>query len=58
MTGGNLLLTVVIIIALTAVFSPFLFGALHESGRLRMPRKKSKTFRQFPTLPDLDDGEE
>jgi hypothetical protein len=36
-------------------FLPYLFGALKESGRLQVPRRRSSTFRQFPTFPTDDD---
>lgn len=42
-------------IALVIISLQFLFGALKESGRIHLPRRKSSAFRQFPTFPD---GEE
>jgi hypothetical protein len=43
-------------IALVIISLQFLFGALKESGRLKLPRR-NKTFRQYPTFP-VQGGEE
>lgn len=50
MSNGEILLTIVVGISLGAIVAPFLFGALKESGRLKIPGRRSK-FRQFPTFP-------
>lgn len=43
-------------IVLVVIAIPYLFGALKESGRIHMPRRKSSAFRRYPTFPA--DGEE
>lgn len=46
-----------IILALIAIFGPFLFGALSTAARIRRAKRKARTFRQFPTF-FVDDGED
>jgi hypothetical protein len=48
MSDGDLLLTIVGIIATLLFLSQWLLPALKESGRLQMPRRKSSSFKQFP----------
>jgi hypothetical protein len=56
MSDGNILVTIVLVIAILAIFAPFLAGSANDRGYLK-PRRRAKTFRQFPTMP-VQGGEE
>lgn len=50
-TGGaaiGIILTIIVVVQ-------FLFPAAKESGRIKLPRRKSSTFHQFPTFEDEND---
>jgi len=58
MNDGQILLTVVIIIALLLIFLPYIFGSLNEGKYLRHKHHKSTTFRQYPLHPAQGQEEE
>lgn len=60
MTDGELLLTIVKVIAVIALVSPWIFSALKESGRIKRPKfgRKSTSFRQYPLHPPVQGGGE
>ena len=56
MSDGQILLTIVIVIAILLIAGGWLVAAANEQGYIKKPTlRRRSSFRQYPTFPD--DGE-